>query len=139
MKIGKAYLDGMSVDAVGNEEATITATVKALAAAWNLSLDQVADSAQMKRRTFHRRLAIGGWSVAEVSRLAARFGVTPMQLQSGEVTITPPRPPTTNGKRAWRDSNAQPSDPKSDGFTPLAPVFTLHRHPGSLVPLAAAA
>jgi hypothetical protein len=63
-------------------DATISATVKGLAAARDLSPDDVATGIGMNRSTYYRRLA-GGFSAADVAALADFFGVSVIDLYDG--------------------------------------------------------
>ncbi len=61
----------------------ICATIRALAASRNSSLSEVAAGVEMPRSTFERRLAKGGWTAAEVARIAAWFAVPVSDLFTG--------------------------------------------------------
>jgi len=63
-------------------DATISATVRGLAAARGLSPDDVAAGIGMNRSTYYRRLA-GGFSAADVAALADLFGVQVADLYDG--------------------------------------------------------
>jgi hypothetical protein len=61
----------------------ITATVRALAASRSTALGDVAEAVGMPRSTFERRLSKGGWTAAEVARLAEWFSVPVSDLFTG--------------------------------------------------------
>jgi transcriptional regulator with XRE-family HTH domain len=71
-----------------------------------------------------RLLGKTAWSIEDLDRLSAYFGVTVAELVGGRPMIGDPG----GGERARRDSNPQPSDPKA------APAERSH-----LVPLRAVA
>lgn len=64
-------------------ETNLTASVRALTAARQLTQGDVAESVGIKRSTFERRLAHGGWTVTEAERLADLFGVALADLLNG--------------------------------------------------------
>lgn len=59
------------------------ATVRALAASRNASLAEGAAAVDMPRSTFERRLSKGGWTAAEVARIASWFAVPVSDLFTG--------------------------------------------------------
>lgn len=64
-------------------DATITATVKALAKAHDLSLEHLWALVDMKRSTFYRHMRQGGWTAEQVQQLADVFGVSVADLYDG--------------------------------------------------------
>lgn len=69
-------------DSNGYDE-MISAAVRALAAGRGITHADCADAVDIARSTFERRLSQGGWSAAEVVRLADYFGVTVDKLVTG--------------------------------------------------------
>ena len=61
----------------------ISATIRALAAGRNTALADVAAGVDMPRSTFERRLAKGGWTAAEVAKIAGWFTVPVSDLFTG--------------------------------------------------------
>jgi len=64
-------------------ETNLTASVRALAAARQLTQGDVADAIGIKRSTFERRLAHGGWTIAEAERVSLFFDVPLGELTNG--------------------------------------------------------
>lgn len=64
-------------------DTNLSTTVRALAAARQMSQADVAKAAGLTRSTFDRRLAQGGWTVAEAERLAEIFDVDLSELLTG--------------------------------------------------------
>ena len=76
-----------AVGNVGITDATITATLRALASSRAESVESVGAAIGMTKRTVYRRTAEGGWTAAEVAAIARHFGVREQSLYDGEVRI----------------------------------------------------
>ncbi|MGH3360245.1 MAG: hypothetical protein ACRDO7_15700 [Nocardioidaceae bacterium] len=61
----------------------IGTTVRALAAGRGLTHADVANAVAIPRSTFERRMAKGGWTADEATRLASTFDITIDDLTSG--------------------------------------------------------
>ncbi len=68
---------------LSHTDQVICATIRALAASRNMALADVAAGVDMPRSTFERRLSKGGWTAAEVARIAAWFAVPVSDLFTG--------------------------------------------------------
>lgn len=64
-------------------DAITTTTVRALATARAMTHADVAEAIAVPRSRFERRLSKGGWTLEEISALAALFGVTLDELTTG--------------------------------------------------------
>jgi len=69
--------------ALSHTDQIICMTIRALAASRNAALADVAGGVDMPRSTFERRLGRGGWTAAEVARIADWFGVPVSDLFTG--------------------------------------------------------
>ena len=104
----------------GHADDTIRRTIDALIKGKGLSPDAVASAAHMSRSTFFYKMGGHGadraFKAGEVAEIARFLGVSVGQLYDGlGGTFIPPQPPGGEGlsaRRARRDSNSQPSDPK---------------------------
>lgn len=73
---------------------SISAAVRALAAGRGLTHTQVAHGVELALATFTRRLTHGGWTAAELVRLAAYFDVPVTSLLTGlDGQVVPTRSP----------------------------------------------
>ena len=82
---------------VAEPDRSISAAVRALAAGRGITHADVAHAVEVATATFNRRLAHGGWTAAELVRLARYFDVPVTSLLSGldgrvAPTIRPPDP-----------------------------------------------
>ncbi len=68
---------------MAHTDQVICATIRALAASRNTALADVAAGVDMPRSTFERRLSKGGWTAAEVARIADWFAVPVSDLFTG--------------------------------------------------------
>ena len=96
-------------------DATITATIRALIAARNVTQAQVSIGIGVPKRTLARRLVEGGWLASEVAGLAEMFGCNVAGIYAGRINVTPPRGPHRPDGLPQQDSNLQPA-----GYTGLS-------------------
>ena len=87
-------------EAANDGDQLIAATVRALAGAQRMSMNEVARNLGMQQSTFHRRMQ-GGFLASDVRRLALLFGVPVGDLYDGLGGAI---------RCAARDSNPEPAD-----------------------------
>lgn len=82
----------------------ITRTVRALMGAHGMNMSDLSEVSGIPLYTISRRMRHPQWFAWEVATIADYFGRTPQDLFDGNVGNI--------NRRARRDSNSQPSDPK---------------------------